>query len=74
MPASLRLRFGVLASVQLAAVALATRAYAAPGPTTTPTPTPTPSASNNPCDLLIGPAKQFCERGDGNPGGAPAQA
>ncbi|WP_330331681.1 hypothetical protein OHS33_19465 [Streptomyces sp. NBC_00536] len=71
MPASLRLRFGVLASVQLAAVALATRAYAAPGPTTTPTPTPTPSASNNPCDLLIGPAKQFCERGDGNPGGAP---
>ncbi|MFE7952906.1 hypothetical protein [Streptomyces sp. NPDC057426] len=30
-------------------------------------PTPTPSPSNNPCDLLIGPAKQYCE--NGQPGG-----
>lgn len=70
MPASLRLRAGVIASVHLAVMGLASRAYAAPTPT--PTPTPTPQASNNPCDLLIGPAKQYCERGDGAAtGGAP---
>ncbi|MEU7601564.1 hypothetical protein [Streptomyces sp. NPDC041003] len=67
MPASLRLRLGVVAAVHMAVAALASRAYAAPTPT--PTPTPTPQASNNPCDLLIGPAKQYCERGEG--GGAP---
>ncbi|WSP95632.1 hypothetical protein OG332_20175 [Streptomyces sp. NBC_01233] len=50
----------------MAVTALTSRAYAAPAPT--PTPTPTPQASNNPCDLLIGPAKQYCERGEG---GAP---
>ncbi|MEU9088414.1 hypothetical protein [Streptomyces sp. NPDC048357] len=66
MPASLQLRLGVVASVHVAVAALASRAYAAPTPT--PTPTPTPQASNNPCDLLIGPAKQYCERGEG---GAP---
>ncbi|MFE6836255.1 hypothetical protein ACFVFI_15690 [Streptomyces sp. NPDC057705] len=66
MPANLRLRLGVVAAVHMAAAALASRAYAAPTPT--PTPTPTPQASNNPCDLLIGPAKQYCERGEG---GAP---
>ncbi|MFF3679297.1 hypothetical protein ACFYYS_35685 [Streptomyces sp. NPDC002120] len=64
MPASLRLRLGVVASVHVAVAALASRAYAAP----TPTPTPTPQASNNPCDLLIGPAKQYCERGEGGTG------
>lgn len=62
MPASLRLRVGVLTCAQLAIAGLATRAYAAPSPT--------PSASllptNDPCDLLIGPAKQYCERGDSN--------
>ncbi|WP_442816184.1 hypothetical protein [Streptomyces sp. NBC_01233] len=66
MPASLRLRLGVVATVHMAVTALTSRAYAAPAPT--PTPTPTPQASNNPCDLLIGPAKQYCERGEG---GAP---
>nr|WP_251054895.1 hypothetical protein [Streptomyces sp. ISL-66] len=40
-------------------------------PTPTPTPTPTPQASNNPCDLIRGPAKDYCERGDGATGGAP---
>ncbi|MFZ3471302.1 hypothetical protein ACODT3_20095 [Streptomyces sp. 4.24] len=62
MPASLRLRAGVIASAQLALAGLASRAYAAPSPT--PSPTPSPQASNNPCDLLIGPAKQYCERGE----------
>ncbi|WP_328763127.1 MULTISPECIES: hypothetical protein [unclassified Streptomyces] len=63
MPASLRLRLGVIASVHMAVVSLAARAYAAP-----PSPSPSPQASNNPCDLLIGPAKQYCERGGGAAG------
>ncbi|MFE9783212.1 hypothetical protein ACFYPA_34315 [Streptomyces sp. NPDC005775] len=56
-------RFGVravvaaLAAVQTAAVLLSARAVAAP----TPSPTPTPSPSNRACDLLIGPAKNYCE-------------
>ncbi|MEV5943569.1 hypothetical protein [Streptomyces sp. NPDC051994] len=52
---------GLLVTLQTTVVLLATRAVAAPSPT--PTPTPTPSASNNPCDLLIGPAKQYCQSG-----------
>ncbi|MCY0938714.1 hypothetical protein [Streptomyces sp. H34-S4] len=59
MPASLRLRAGLIASAQLAVVGLASRAHAAPSPI----PLPSPQTSNNPCDLLIGPAKQYCERG-----------
>ncbi|MFE5075485.1 hypothetical protein [Streptomyces halstedii] len=38
---------------------LATRAAAAP------TPTPGPSTSNNPCDLIYGAAKDYCEDGEG---------
>lgn len=48
-----------LAAVQTTAVLLATRAVAAP------TPTPTPSASNDPCDLIRGPAKDYCEKDNG---------
>ncbi|MDH6700236.1 hypothetical protein [Streptomyces sp. MAA16] len=55
----------MVATVQASAVLLATHAFAAP----TPTPTPTPTTSNDPCDLLIGPAKQYCDRGDGAKGG-----
>lgn len=47
----------LVAAVQASAVLLATRAVAAP------TPNPSPSKSNDPCDLLIGPAKQYCEKG-----------
>ncbi|MEU8775192.1 hypothetical protein [Streptomyces sp. NPDC048606] len=77
MPASFPRRLGVVASVHLALAALATRAYAAPTPTPTPTPTPatppgtgttpSPQASNDPCALLDGPSKQYCEadRGTG---------
>lgn len=66
MPASLRARAGVIASVHLAVAALATRAYAAP----TPAPTSTPSASPSPqgkeeCRLLFGSAKDYCEKGSG---------
>ncbi|MFH8242972.1 hypothetical protein [Streptomyces sp. NPDC018321] len=45
-----------LATVQTAVVLLATRAVAAP------TPTPTPSDDN--CDLIVGPAKEYCENGE----------
>ncbi|MFG2553060.1 hypothetical protein ACGFWF_24360 [Streptomyces sp. NPDC048581] len=50
----------LVAAAQTSAVLLATRAYAAP--------TPTPTPSNDPCDLLIGPAKQYCEEDNGGSG------
>ncbi|MFI1723321.1 hypothetical protein [Streptomyces sp. NPDC020489] len=50
----------VVTAVQTTAVLMATRAFAAP----TPSPTPSPTGSNNPCDLIHGPAKDYCERGD----------
>ncbi|WP_215456540.1 energy-coupling factor transporter transmembrane protein EcfT [Streptomyces sp. ATCC 21386] len=49
----------VLTTVQTAAVLLATKAAAAP------TPTPSPSPSDDRCDLIVGPAKDYCERGAG---------
>ncbi|MEE1791293.1 hypothetical protein PUR28_11010 [Streptomyces sp. BE308] len=54
-------------SIQTAVVLLASRAMAAP----TPTPTPSPSTSNNPCDLIRGPAKDYCEGGEGSPSSGP---
>ncbi|WP_069816674.1 hypothetical protein [Streptomyces sp. TP-A0874] len=48
-----------LATVQVASVLLASRAFAEPSPT--------PSGSNEPCDLIHGPARDYCERGDGSP-------
>ncbi|WP_330435102.1 MULTISPECIES: hypothetical protein [Streptomyces] len=50
----------VLASVQATLVILATRVAAAP------TPSPTPTAKDN-CDLIVGPAKDYCEKGDAAP-------
>ncbi|OEJ32973.1 hypothetical protein BGK67_18100 [Streptomyces subrutilus] len=67
----------VVATVQTMAVLLATRAVAAPIPSPTPPPgaTPSPQASNNPCDLIRGPAKDYCERGEGaSTGRAPGLA
>ncbi|MGZ3100000.1 hypothetical protein [Streptomyces sp. H72] len=63
----------VVAAVQSTAVLLATRTFAAP----TPSPTPTPTDSNDPCDLIRGPAKDYCEDGaatggSGGGGGAPS--
>ncbi|EGX59483.1 integral membrane protein [Streptomyces zinciresistens K42] len=46
--------------MQAGIVLMATQANAAP------TPSPSPSKSNQPCDLLIGPAKQYCEKDNGN--------
>ncbi|MEV3954416.1 hypothetical protein [Streptomyces albogriseolus] len=48
-----------VAAVQGVAVLFAGRAVAAP------TPTPTPTGSSDPCDLIRGPAKDYCERGEG---------
>ncbi|WP_405615894.1 hypothetical protein [Streptomyces sp. NBC_00076] len=62
MPAShhaLKLTAAVTA-VQTAAVLMATRAFAAP--------TPSPTPSNDPCDLIHGPAKDYCQQDGG--GGA----
>ncbi|MFZ4184369.1 hypothetical protein ACOZCG_25130 [Streptomyces pseudogriseolus] len=52
-----------VAAVQGAVLLFAGRAAAAP------TPTPTPTGSNDPCDLIRGPAKDYCERGEGGSGG-----
>ncbi|MFG2679541.1 hypothetical protein [Streptomyces sp. NPDC048392] len=48
---------GAVVAVQTAAVLFATRAFADPSPSPTP--------SNDPCDLIHGPAKDYCERGEG---------
>ncbi|MEU6986764.1 hypothetical protein ABZ946_25565 [Streptomyces sp. NPDC046324] len=64
MPASRRLASTVVAALPAAVVLLATRADAAP----TPTPTPTPSASNDPCDLIVGQARDYCENGQSGSG------
>ncbi|MFD9006795.1 hypothetical protein ACFV0T_38660 [Streptomyces sp. NPDC059582] len=55
-----------VAAVQATTVLLATRAFAAP----TPSPSPSPSASGE-CNLIRGPAKEYCERGDAPSGTTP---
>ncbi|MBA2947339.1 hypothetical protein [Streptomyces himalayensis] len=47
-------------AVQATAVLLATQAFAAP----------TPSPSDDPCDLIHGPARDYCERDGGSGGGS----
>jgi hypothetical protein len=63
MPGSTRRRAAgiglLLVSAQVSAFALASRAFAAP------TPTPSPDTSNDPCDLIHGPARDYCEDGEG---------
>ncbi|GAA1419778.1 hypothetical protein GCM10009601_17170 [Streptomyces thermospinosisporus] len=60
MPASRRLvkLTGLVVAVQTAAVLFPARALAAP--------TPTPTPSDDPCDLIHGPAKDYCEQGQSN--------
>ncbi|MEU8674376.1 hypothetical protein [Streptomyces sp. NPDC048560] len=55
-----------LGSIQVALVLFASQAVAAPSPT------PSPSGSNNACDLIRGPAKDYCEGND--PGGSARRA
>ncbi|MFE1589138.1 hypothetical protein ACFW6Q_26055 [Streptomyces sp. NPDC058737] len=61
MPANRRVLqlTGAVAAVQTAAFLFATRAFADPSPT----------PSNDPCDLIHGPAKDYCERGEGGGSG-----
>ncbi|MER5444874.1 hypothetical protein ABT065_04445 [Streptomyces sp. NPDC002764] len=51
---------GLVTAVQAAAVLLATRAAAEPSPTAT--------KSSDPCSLIAGPAKKYCERGNNDKG------
>ncbi|GAB2459868.1 hypothetical protein [Streptomyces incanus] len=54
---------GIIAAVQASVIVFATRAFAEP--------TPTPSSSDDPCSLIAGPAKEYCDRdGGGGSGGA----
>ncbi|MGV9248488.1 hypothetical protein [Streptomyces sp. NPDC003710] len=55
-----------VAGVQTTAVLLATRAFAAPSPS------PSPTKSNDPCDLLIGPSKKYCEKGNSSGSSGPS--
>ncbi|MEU6370554.1 hypothetical protein ABZ876_33730 [Streptomyces sp. NPDC046931] len=68
MPAKDRVLKIVVAAtaMQTAMVLLATRALAAPSPT------PSPSTSNDPCDLIRGPAKDYCEKGNSSGSGGPS--
>ena len=42
-------------------VLLASGAWAAPTPTPSGSPSPSPSSSNNPCDLIVGLARDYCD-------------
>ncbi|KOG65042.1 membrane protein [Streptomyces griseoflavus] len=63
------------AGIQTTVFMLAARATAAPTPpvsgTPSPSGSPSPSASNDPCDLLIGSAKDYCQK-DADGAGATA--
>ncbi|MFB7454559.1 hypothetical protein [Streptomyces sp. NPDC056194] len=66
MPASRSLAKRATAALAVALLSapllLASTAQAAPTPTPA-GPTPTPSASDNPCALIVGQARELCERG-----------
>ncbi|OKI10185.1 hypothetical protein A6A06_06190 [Streptomyces sp. CB02923] len=72
MPANHRRRAlsltALVTGVQTAVLLLASRAFAEPSPSPTPTTTGSPSASpspsNDPCDLIRGLAKDYCQNGD----------
>ncbi|MFF5900734.1 hypothetical protein ACFY8O_33090 [Streptomyces argenteolus] len=52
---------GVFAVVQASLLLLAARAAAEPSPT----PSPSPSGSSDPCELIAGPARDYCDGGEG---------
>ncbi|WP_328311511.1 hypothetical protein OG432_15410 [Streptomyces sp. NBC_00442] len=59
------LSYSLLAVLPPSVVLFASGAWAAPSPTPTPSgsPSPSPSGSSNPCDLIVGLAKDYCESG-----------
>ncbi|MFI8522266.1 hypothetical protein ACIGEZ_31275 [Streptomyces sp. NPDC085481] len=73
MPASprrgSRTVLSAVVAVQVAAAAFASRAAAAPTPTPTPSGTPSPGATNDPCALIAGPARDYCNNGEGGGSG-----
>ncbi|MEU3448692.1 hypothetical protein AB0H29_15925 [Streptomyces thermolilacinus] len=60
---SLITALGAAGAVPVLLVAFSARASAAPTPT--PSPSPSPSGSSDPCDLVVGLARDYCERGEG---------
>ncbi|MET9622927.1 hypothetical protein ABZZ37_19545 [Streptomyces sp. NPDC006464] len=54
----------VLVTTQVALVALASRVAAAPTPTPTPGSTSSPSPTSDPCALIAGPARDYCQNGE----------
>ncbi|MFF3782924.1 hypothetical protein [Streptomyces sp. NPDC001933] len=60
---SARSLLAVLGSLPATVILLASQAAAAPSPS----PTPSPSKSNDACDLIVGLAKDYCEKGDAAP-------
>lgn len=60
---------GMLTAVQTTLMLLAARAVADPSPSPTSSPSPAASSSSDSCGLLIGPAKDYCEKGGGSGGG-----
>ncbi|MDJ0384123.1 hypothetical protein [Streptomyces sp. G-G2] len=75
MPGSLRLPLrraaATVAALQVSAVLLASRAMAAPTPGPSTSSTPSPTGSSDPCALIAGPAKEYCQKGADATGGAP---
>ncbi|MFI6124854.1 hypothetical protein ACIBCU_34900 [Streptomyces sp. NPDC051064] len=69
MPGSPRNRMrsivGAFAAVQASLILLAPRAVAAPSPT------PSPSGSSDPCELIAGPARDYCDGGGSAPRSTP---
>lgn len=65
MPGSPRFRMrsaiGVFAVAHASLLLLATRAAAEPSPT------PSPSGSGDPCELIAGPARDYCDGGESSP-------
>ncbi|WP_405750874.1 hypothetical protein OHA19_18920 [Streptomyces sp. NBC_00012] len=57
---SARSLLAVLGSLPATMILLASQAAAAPSPS----PTPSPSKSDDACDLIVGLAKDYCEKGD----------
>ncbi|MDX2852417.1 hypothetical protein [Actinacidiphila glaucinigra] len=49
-----------LVTLQTAAVLLSARAFAAPSPT------PSPTGGKDECELIVGPARDYCESGNGS--------
>ncbi|MFI8001523.1 hypothetical protein [Streptomyces sp. NPDC086010] len=58
----------VFGALQASVIVFAARAIAAPSPT----PTPSPSGSSDPCQLIAGPARDYCDGGEGSRRSTPA--